>query len=61
VTPRRAEPDVVSRRLRLIEESLRDLGLLADRTAADLAAAPLDRAHPVYIRQVSAHVLSLGD
>ena len=38
MTPRRAEPDVVSRRLRLMEESLRDLQLLADRTAADLLA-----------------------
>jgi hypothetical protein len=36
MTPRRVEPDVVSRRLRLMEESLRDLQLLAQRTAADL-------------------------
>ena len=52
MTPRRAEPDVVSRRLRLMEESLRDLQLLADRTAADLAAAPLDRAAAERLVQV---------
>ena len=37
MTPRRAEPDIVSRRLALMEESLRDLGLLADRTAVIIA------------------------
>lgn len=44
MTPRRPDADVVQRRLHLMEESLSDLGLLADRTADDLAAAPLDRA-----------------
>ena len=52
MTPRRAEPDIVSRRLALMEESLRDLGLLADRTAADLAAAPLERAAAERLVQV---------
>jgi hypothetical protein len=40
MTPRRLDWDVVQRRLHLMEESLSDLGLLADRTADDLAAAP---------------------
>jgi uncharacterized protein YutE (UPF0331/DUF86 family) len=52
MTPRRAEPDIVSRRLVLMEESLRDLRLLADRTAADLAAAPLERAAAERLVQV---------
>jgi uncharacterized protein YutE (UPF0331/DUF86 family) len=50
--PRRAEPDIVARRLVLMEESLRDLRLLADRTAADLAAAPLERAAAERLVQV---------
>jgi uncharacterized protein YutE (UPF0331/DUF86 family) len=37
MTPRRLDWDVVQRRLHLMEESLSDLGLLADRTADDLA------------------------
>jgi len=42
VTPRRAEPDIVSRRLALMEESLRDLGLLAvDADPATLANTDL--------------------
>jgi uncharacterized protein YutE (UPF0331/DUF86 family) len=52
MTPRRVESDVVRRRLRLMEESLRDLRLLADRTADDLAAAPLDRAAAERLIQV---------
>lgn len=52
MTPRRAEPDIVARRLRLMEESLRDLRLLADRTAADLATAPLERAAAERLVQV---------
>src|SRR5689334_23382432 len=52
MTPRRVERDVVQRRLRLMEESLRDLQLLADRTAADLAAAPLERAAAERLIQV---------
>lgn len=52
MTPRRLESDVVWRRLRLIEGSLRDLGLLADRTADDLATAPLDRAAAERLIQV---------
>lgn len=52
MTPRRVESDVVRRRLRMMEESLRDLRLLADRTADDLAAAPLDRAAAERLVQV---------
>ena len=52
MTPRRLEPDVVWRRLRLMEESLRDLHLLADRTATDLAGAPLERAAAERLVQV---------
>jgi hypothetical protein len=40
MTPRVVESDVIRRRLRLMEDSLRDLRLLADQTAEDLAAAP---------------------
>jgi uncharacterized protein YutE (UPF0331/DUF86 family) len=52
MTPRRLDSDVVQRRLHLMEESLSDLGLLADRTADDLAAAPLDRAAAERLIQV---------
>lgn len=52
MTPRRLDSDVVQRRLHLMEDSLADLGLLADRTADDLAAAPLDRAAAERLIQV---------
>jgi uncharacterized protein YutE (UPF0331/DUF86 family) len=52
MTPRRLDWDVVQRRLHLMEESLSDLGLLADRTADELAAAPLDRAAAERLIQV---------
>lgn len=50
--PRRIESDVVQRRLRLMEDYLRDLRLLADRTVDDLAGAPLDRAAAERLLQV---------
>jgi uncharacterized protein YutE (UPF0331/DUF86 family)/predicted nucleotidyltransferase len=50
--PRRVESDLVQRRLRLMEEALRDLALLADRTADDLAKGPLDRAAAERLVQV---------
>jgi uncharacterized protein YutE (UPF0331/DUF86 family) len=52
MTPRRLDSDVVQRRLHLMEESLSVLGLLGDRTADDLAAAPLDRAAAERLIQV---------
>jgi uncharacterized protein YutE (UPF0331/DUF86 family) len=52
VTPRAVESDVIQRRLRLIEETLRDLSLLADHSPDDLAAAPLERAAAERLVQV---------
>jgi uncharacterized protein YutE (UPF0331/DUF86 family) len=52
MTPRVVESDVIRRRLRLMEDSLGDLRLLADQTAEDLAATPLYRAAAERLIQV---------
>jgi uncharacterized protein YutE (UPF0331/DUF86 family) len=52
MTPRPLDSDIVRQRLRLMEETLRDLRLLADHSADDLAAAPLDRAAAERLVQV---------
>jgi hypothetical protein len=61
MTPRVVESDVIRRRLRLMEDSLRDLRLLADQTAEDLAAAPLYRAAAERLIPAAAAVGALAD